>query len=89
MASTSMLPANPLPAMLELIPVLDTVLDPKLLESLQIAYYTATGSTPTVARIMHVLAHLSEHELVAMKSLRLEDVGGEIILIKRNITNGG
>lgn len=79
---------NPLPAILELIPYSDSVLSPKLLDSIRkVTQDTVSASNVTDEYILLVLGCLAESNLITLTSVNPVAHLGSIYFIKR-ILNG-
>jgi len=74
---------NPLEQILELIPYLTTILDPKLLDSMQaiLSKYLVKPNNNTVIKVLESL-HTTDY--ITMHTGNVPEVSGKFYLIKRN-----
>lgn len=79
------LPVNPLPDILKLIPEKETIVGPDFLDSIRILMYRSYNDVAKLSdsMILLVLSELNTAKLLKLKVLKIPDIDGDIITIKR------
>lgn len=80
--------ANPLPKILDLIPYTDTILDPKLLDSISLEFMEVGIPKISNQAIVLLLLEFSKLGLITLTVLTYPSTLGQIFILKRNIVNG-
>lgn len=77
--------SNPTPAILELIPYTETVIDPKLLDQIALEFKKAGVTNANNSTIMLLLLELSSSGLVEIVCNEFPGTLGQLFIIKRTI----
>ena len=74
---------NPIPAILELIPVQGTILSLLLAEEMRNIIHSCTKTLVSNAYVVMLLAHLRDNDLVTIEDVTWPSIAGNIFIIKR------
>lgn len=83
--SKALVPINPLASILELIPYSDTILDPKLLDQINLEIVRVHGKFISASALMILLLELDKAGLVTLTCYEYPSTLGQLFIIKRNI----
>ena len=75
---------NPIPAILELIPLTDTIVDPKLLDLIAMEL-CRVGSKSNNSIVMCLLLELHREDLINLTCIEYPSTLGQLFIIKRNV----
>ena len=80
---------NPIPAILELIPEKEVVLDPELLDSMRLVITTITAARNiSNSFIILLLAHISDNKLIHLSKINSVSSPGLIYFVKKEPLDG-
>lgn len=76
-------PKNPLSKIIELVPYTDTIIDPKLLDSIGLELAAVGASAISNSAIMVLLLQLQKAEIVDIICMEYPSTLGQLFIIKR------
>ena len=76
---------NPIPEILDLIPLKEGVLDLELVDRMRMVVHKCTGKVVNNVFIVSLLAHLAINKVILMQEFTWATATGNLIVIKRNI----
>ena len=76
---------NPLPQILDLVPLSEGVLDLELVDRMRMVVHKCTGKVVNNVFIVSLLAHLAINKVILMQEFTWATATGNLIVIKRNI----
>lgn len=79
------LQSNPLPQILDLVPLNEGVLDLELVDRMRMVVHKCTGKVVNNVFIVSLLAHLAINKVILMQEFTWATATGNLIVIKRNI----
>lgn len=79
------LQTNPLPQILDLVPLNEGVLDLELVDRMRMVVHKCTGKVVNNVFIVSLLAHLAINKVILMQEFTWATATGNLIVIKRNI----
>lgn len=79
------LQTNPLPQILDLVPLKEGVLDLELVDRMRMVVHKCTGKVVNNVFIVSLLAHLAINKVILMQEFTWATATGNLIVIKRNI----
>lgn len=77
-------PTNPLKAVLEIIPYTDTIVDPKLLDSIILEFMRVGFRNVSNSAVMALLLDMEKAELLTLTCYEYPSALGQLFIIKRN-----